>query len=265
MSAIGGFSSSDWFQFWRGETGIFSAAEGKGFIFVPDHGKRELDVVNLTVGGVVGTANLAGPPDYVRYVEATSEVWVTEPRNNQIEVFTFSALGLPMLRLSYVIPVSDGPESLVIDHANNRAYTNLGRETVAIDIAAHAIVSRWSNECQKSRGDAVDEQKGFLFVSCAEGKVSTFDINHGNKKVGSLAIDPGPDVISFNAKRSHLYVTSSENATLSVLWVSAQGELSLLAQAPTDKKAHCVVGDDQDNIWVCDPLLGQLLRFKDLL
>jgi len=72
-------------------------------------------------------------------------------------------------------------------------------------------------------------------------------------------------VISYNSKLSHLYLTSSKNATLSVLGVSAKGELSLLGQAYADIKSHCVVSDDQDNIWVCDPPRGQLLRYKDSL
>ena len=72
-------------------------------------------------------------------------------------------------------------------------------------------------------------------------------------------------MISYNPKLSHLYFTSGKNATLSVIGVSAQGMLSLLGQAQTNKRSHCVVSDDQNNLWVCDPLLGQLLRFKDTL
>jgi 6-phosphogluconolactonase (cycloisomerase 2 family) len=111
----------------------------------------------------------------------------------------------------------------------------------------------------------LDEQKGFLFVSCGEGKAVVFDLNHGNKEISNLATDPGPDVISYNPKLSHLYFTSGKNATLSVIGVSAQGGLSLLGQAQTDKRAHCVVSDDKNNIWACDPPRGQLLRFKDTL
>ena len=92
-----------------------------------------------------------------------------------------------------------------------------------------------------------------------------FDLNQDNKKISQLATDPGPDVISYNTKLSHLYFTSSKNATLSVLGVSAGGQLSLLGKVPADKRAHCVVSDDQNNIWVCDPPRGQLLRFKDTL
>jgi hypothetical protein len=163
------------------------------------------------------------------------------------------------------ILVPDDPESLVIDYTRGRAYTNAGPQALAIDIKSHKITQTWPNGCQKSRGDALDEQKGFLFVSCGEGKAEVFDLNHHNKLISQLVTDPGPDVISYNQKRAHLYFTSSKNATLSVIGVSPEGKLSLLAQAQADKRAHCVVGDDQDNIWVCAPLKGQLLRYKDSL
>jgi 6-phosphogluconolactonase (cycloisomerase 2 family) len=136
---------------------------------------------------------------------------------------------------------------------------------VAIDLESHRIVATWPNGCEKSRGDALDDQKGFLFVSCGEGKAIVFDLNQGHKEISNLTTDPGPDVISYNPKLSHLYLTGSQNATLSVIKVSTQGELSLLGQAQTDKRAHCVVSDDQNNVWVCDPSHGQLLRFKDTL
>jgi len=263
MTSIGGFSSSAVFE--KGhEIGISSADEGEGFIFVLDHGRHELAVVDLTSSTTVASANLAGDSDYVRYVGVNHEIWVTEPHNKQIEVFKFSSKNRTLLPIM-LIPVVEGPESLVIDHLRGRAYTNLGHQAAAIDLESHAVSGTWPNGCEKSRGDALDEQKGFLFVSCAEGKASVFDLNQDNKEISNLATDPGADVISYNTKLSHLYLTSSKNATLSVLGVSAQGQLSVLGQAQADIKSHCVVGDDQDNIWVCDPPKGQLLRYKDTL
>jgi hypothetical protein len=170
-----------------------------------------------------------------------------------------------MARIAIMMFVSDGPESLMIDSLRGRAYTNLGHDAAAIGLESHTVVGRWPNECEKSRGDALDEAKGFLFVSCSEGKAVVFDLNHDNKKISDLATDPGADVISYNTKLSHLYLTSSKNATLSVIGVSARGRLSLLGQARADKRSHCVVSDDQNNIWVCDPPRGQLLRYKDTL
>ena len=157
-----------------------------------------------------------------------------------MEVFKFSGGDHPIFESTMLIPVPDGPESLVIDHLRGKAYTNLGHKAAAIDLESHTIVGTWPNGCAKSRGDALDEQKGFLFVSCAEGKAMVFDLNQDNKEISNLATDPGPDVISYNSKLSHLYFTSSKNATLSILGVSAQGELSLLAQAQADiKSALC--------------------------
>ena len=108
---------------------------------------------------------------------------------------------------------------VVIDHLHQRVYTNLGKEAAAIDLNTHAIVARWTNGCEKSRGDAIDEQKGFLFVSCGEGKTLVFDLNHNNSQVDSLMTGPGVDVISYNSSLAHLYVTGAKNATISVLGV----------------------------------------------
>jgi hypothetical protein len=180
-----------------------------------------------------------------------------------MEIFTFTAGDKPTLSSAMLISVLNGPESLVIDHVNHRAYTNLGKEAAAIDLYTHTIVAQWPNGCEKSRGDALDEKKGFLFVSCGEGKAIVFDINHNNAQLSSLVTGPGVDVISYNASLSHLYFTGSKNATVSVLGVSSQGQLSLLGISQAVYRAHCVVGDDQNNMWVCDPLHGQLLRYKD--
>jgi len=262
--SLGGFSSSAAMQ--KGhEAGISSADEGEGFIFAVDHGKQKLVAVDLKSGAVAVSADLAGDADYVRYVGVNHEIWVTEPHDKRIETFSFSVANHSMSRAAMMMFVNDGPESLVIDPLRGRAYTNLGPQAAAIDIKSHAVVGKWPNECEKSRGDALDEQRGFLFVSCGEGKAEVFDLNQNNKKLSELATDPGPDVISYNAKLSHLYFTSSKNATLSVLGVSAKGVLSLLGQAQADNRAHCVVSDDQNNIWVCDPPHGQLLRYKDSL
>jgi hypothetical protein len=265
MTSVGGFSSSAEFQ--KGhEVGISSADEGEGFIFAADHGKHNLVAVDLKSGAVAAAADLMGDADYVRYVGINHEVWVTEPHDKRIEIFRFSAADHAIIRTTIMMFVNDGPESLVIDPLRGRAYTNLGPKAAALDLAMHSVISKISPiPCSSLRGDAMDEQRGFLFVSCKDGKAAVLDLNNNYKLLSELDTDPDPDVISYNSKLSHLYFTSSKNATLSVLGVSARGGLSLLGQAPADKRAHCVVSDDQNNIWVCDPPRGQLLRYKDSL
>ncbi len=243
--------------------GITSADEGEGFLFVADHDTQKLDMIDVKTGTIMATAPFSGGPDYVRYVGINHEVWVTQPSNNQIEVFTFTVGNKPTISSKTVIPVTDGPESLVVDHIRRRAYSNLGQETAAIDLYTHAVVSHWPNGCERPRGLAIDEPRGFLFVGCSEGKTVVFDLNKDNTQLSSLTTGPGVDMVSYNATLSHLYLTGSKDASLSVLGVSAQGQLSLLGVDRAVARAHCVVGDDRNNIWVCDPQHGQLLRYKD--
>ena len=265
MTSIGGFSSHDSFQFWN-DTGIYSADEEQGFIFIPDHGKHQLMMVDINAGIIVGQADLAGDPNDVRSTGVNGEVWVTEPRNKQIEVFKYLGSSSQVLKSSAVISLSGSPGFLLIDRQRGLAYTNFGNQMLAIGLRSHLTANlKFPTVCQTPRGAALDEQKNFLFISCQEGKVITLDLNHDNKEISNLDIDSGADMVSYNSKLSHLYVASGTNASLSVLWVSSQGELSLLGQAHTDSKAHCVVSDDQNNIWVCDPPHGQLLLFKDTL
>jgi hypothetical protein len=262
MTNIGGFSSSPEFQ--KGHhTGTSSADVGEGYLFAMDHGKNALDAIDPKSGAMVATAPLAGDADFVRYVGGNHEIWVTEPDNKQIEIFRLLQGEHPQLKSALFIPLSDGPEGLVIDRVHWRAYTNLGPQAVSIDLGSHKVLATWPNECVRSRCDALDAQKGRLFVACGEGKAVVFDLNQNNKKISELATDPGPDVISYNTKLSHLYFSSSKNATLSVLGVSPDGQLSLLGTGQAAQRSHCVVGDEEDNIWVCDPPHGQLLRYKD--
>jgi len=124
-------------------------------------------------------------------------VWVTEPdneENKQIEVFMFSSGDKPSLSHVLSIPFSNGPESLVIDHTHQRAYTNLDKEAAVIDVRAHKIVAQWPNSCEKSRGTALDKQRGFLFVGCGEGKAVVLDVNQNGKQLASLSTGPGVDL-----------------------------------------------------------------------
>ena len=76
-----------------------------------------LEVVDPAKGTIVAGAPLAGSPDYVRYVAATNEVWVTEPDKDGIEIFTLSDAKPPVPAHKAFLAIPGGPESLVIDNA----------------------------------------------------------------------------------------------------------------------------------------------------
>lgn len=265
MTAIGGFSMEPKYVEGHG-VGVTSADEGRGLLFVTDRTARRLDVVEPKGGGIVSAAALAGVPDYVRYVAPTGEVWVTEPGSKRVEIFTIPAGSNPTPLHVAFIEVPGGPESLVIDATRRRAYTHLWKDTtISIDLDKRAIVARWKNGCSDSRGIALDEKRGLLFVGCDEGKAAALDVEHSGKQVGTAVTGKGVDVIAYSSSLAHLYVPGEDSKTLTVLGVGPTGVLTALATAPTATGAHCVAADDRRNIYICDPGRGQLLIFKDVL
>jgi DNA-binding beta-propeller fold protein YncE len=260
IEAIDGFSSDAKYGGGHGE-GTTSVDVGGGLLFATDRGRTEVAVIDPKARKIASTAKLGGGPDYVRWVEPSKEVWVTEPRKKQIEYF---AVDKAALARRGAIDVPGGPESLVIDATRGRAYTHTWDDaTVAIDLAKHAEVARWKNGCKGSRGIALDEKRGLLFVGCEEGKATTLDVAHGGKQLGAAETGKGVDIIAYDARLAHLYVPGGDSATLTILGVAASGKLDVLGAVATAEDAHCVAADDAGHAYVCDPKHGALLVVTD--
>jgi hypothetical protein len=201
----------------------------------------------------------------VRFVASKKELWVTEPDSEQIEIFALGDRTAPPRRVA-VISVPGGPESLVIDEKRQRAYTHLwASATWSIDIASRAIDERWPNACKGSRGIALDEARGFLFVGCAEGRAIVLDIAHGGHELSSAATGDGVDIIDYDAEHGRLYVPGAKSATLTILSVSDRGALHAVATRPVAKGSHCATTDGRGHVFVGDPHSGRLLVIDDEL
>ena len=244
------------------DDGVTSADEGRGWIFATDRTSGLLAIVDPRSRKIVSSVKLGGPPDYVRFVPATGEVWVTQPGGERIEIFRLSAGSPPGAAHEAFLSVPGGPESLVVDGKSGRAYTHLWKgKTVAIDVKARAVTATWDNGCTGSRGIAIDGPGRFLFAGCAEGKAVVLDTGSG-KIVSSLAAGDGVDIIDYDPTLSHLYLPGGKSATLAVLGVSGEGKLSLLGTLPTALGAHCVAVAN-GSVFVCDPKKGRLIVFRD--
>ena len=263
VTAIGGFSMEP-IHFAGHDQGATAVDEGGGFFFVTDRTTKKLYVVDAVSRQIVGSAAVATVPDYVRYVPQTNEVWITEPDAEQLEVFTLA--GSQPTHAAFISALG-GPESLVIDKTRDRAYTHLwGGGSISVDVRTRAIVAQWSNGCSGSRGIALDEQRGFLFAGCDEGRGTVADVTNGGAMLGTLDVPAhGVDVIDYSPSLGHLYLPGQSNGTMAVVGVSAAGQLSLLGTTPTVGGAHCVVADDRGNAYVCDPDNGDLIVFTDTL
>jgi len=250
------------------DDGPTSVDEGNGVLYVTDRTTRRLNVVDPKAARVIASVALAAGPDYVRFVKATNELWVTEPDADQIEIFTLGRDPGAAPVHAAVIAVKDGPESLVIDGKRGRAYAHRWRgRTVAIDLARRTIAADWPNGCAASRGIALDEERGFLFAACSEGKASVLDVANGGRILSSLppatTRGAGFDVIGYAPATGHLYLAGGRCACLVTLGVSSRGQLSFISRTPASRSTHCAVTDDAGHAWWCDPERGRVWRVSD--
>lgn len=261
ITQIGGFSARK--DFGGGhDDGVTSADDGRGFVFATDRSALRLVVVDPSDGRIVAATKLSGSPDYVRYVEPTGEVWVTQPEKERIEIFRLEG-NPPRPVHDAFLDVAGGPESLVIDNQRGRAYTHLWKgQTVAINVKNRGTLATWGNGCAGSRGIALDAERNFLFVGCAEGKGVTLDAKTG-KILGKVETGDGIDLVDYSPKLGRLYLAAGRSGTLGIAAVSPTGGLSLLAEVPTVKGGHCVVADNSGNAYVCDPTAGRILVIPD--
>jgi WD40 repeat protein len=260
---IAGFSAQGKGTAGHGD-GTTSADAGRGLIFAIDRTALKLVVLDAAAKTVVAKVDLAGDPDYVRWVAPTGEIWVTQPDKDRIEIFSLPASGPPVPVHKEFLAIPGGPESLVVDAAHGRAYTHLWKSTtLAIDLKTRAIVARWPNGCAGSRGIALDAGRGFLFAGCAEGKAVVLDVNRNGAVLSTLKAGSGVDIIAYNPSLSHLYLPGGTSETMAILGVSKTGKLSLLSTVKTARGAHCAAADDNHQVWVCDPDHGRLLLVDD--
>jgi DNA-binding beta-propeller fold protein YncE len=246
------------------DDGPTSVDEGNGVLYVTDRTTGKLDVVDPAAGRIITSVALGAGPDYVRFVKATNEVWVTEPDSDQVEIFTLGADPTVAPVHAAIVAVTNGPESMVVDNTRGRAYTHRWQATtVAIDLKSRAIVAEWQNGCAASRGIALDEARGFLFASCSEGTTSVLDVANGGRTLSTMARGSGFDVIGYAPATGHLYLAGSACGCLVTLGVSAQGTLSFVNRVSAAGSTHCAVADDAGHAWWCDQDKGSVWRVTD--
>lgn len=263
VESVGGFGRTPSRGSGHGE-GTTSADAGEGLLFAIDRDDRTVAAVDPGAKRIVARAKLGGGPDYVRWVGPVREVWVTEPGRQAIETFRLERGSPPLFTPTGTIPVPGGPESLVVDPAAHRAYTNtFGGETVAIDLDSRTNAARWPNRCRGARGIALDASRKLLFVGCDEGKAVSIDVAHGGRTTGEAKAGEGVDVIAYSRQLRHLYLPAADGANLTVVGVAGRGELEALGTIATAPEAHCAAADDRGNVYVCDPRNGRLLVFHD--
>jgi DNA-binding beta-propeller fold protein YncE len=244
--------------------GATAVAVAGGYLFGLDQNTHTIKTIDLSTNNVVGSIPLKTAGDYIRYISATDELWVTEKNLNQIEIFSVSKDSPPTLQSTGNILVPNGPEGLVIDDGRGLAYTNRPNQSLTdvIQVMTHTVISQWGNGCSSAKGMAVDENDGYLFVACNEGKLVVMDINNNGFQITSQNYGGELDFVAYNPKLHHVYLPSSASGILAIFQFN-KISLRLLGTADTAIQSKCVTTDDFNNIWVCDPNNGQVFFIHD--
>lgn len=244
------------------DVGPTSADGTKGLIVVVDRSARTLSVVDAKRETVIASAPLAAKPDLVRFVEARREVWVTEPEWERIEVFALSHDASPIATHSGFIAALGGPEGLTIDGRRGVAYTHLGSNTVAIDLATREVGTRWSPGCAAPAGIALDDTAALLLIGCGDGQVAVLDLSSA-RTLFRLPVGSSVDHVAFDSNLRHLYVPDTRSARLTILAVLPDGNLTALGTVATVRGTECVTADGRGHAYVCDPEGGRILVVTD--
>ena len=273
ITRVSGFTASSTFTLGKHRNGSTSADDGDGKIFAIDNETSTVKVIDPATKMITASAMLTAPPDYVRWVESTRELWVTMPQNPgvtvptpEIEVLKVPETGAPTHSLNITFPAS-GPEALYIDNGRKRGYTNNGRggNTYAVDLMTHMVADTWKNGCSGLTVDLeLDETRGFLMVACASGYLSVLNVDDGGKMLGEITTaGRGVDVSAYNPVLHHMYLAGQDSMDLTIVGISAAGKPTVLGTVKTAAGSQMVASDEFGNAWVGDPGGGRLLRIRD--
>ena len=250
----------------KARLGSTAVGLGEGVVYIGNRGDSSLCVIDsqtLSRGDCVpisrSSPEMDTGPHGIVYVAATRELWVTTGPGKSIQVFDVSDARHPKFKTKIEL---DGPtEGYAVDNGRGRFYTNITDKgsTVAIDLRTHKIVSAWKVGSTDLQGLAIDTQRGFLFVACADHVVS-LDIAHDGKLLDSIPTGAGLDDIDFSRGEKLLYAAASVTATLSIIEVSDDGKFHLKALVPTSKGVRGVAAGKGQTAYLIDPAQGRILK-----
>lgn len=243
---------------------IASADEGRGLLFLADRAAGTVTVVDPADGRELSSASTEAAPDYVRYIPATSELWVAQPEASPPGIEIFAVEGRPpALRRVAFIPVPDGPEGVTASMTTQRAYTHAGSDLVVIDIGQRAVAARWATGCGGTHGfPRVDERLGVALASCADdGEVALLDLEDG-RELRRYKVGGGEALPAYSDHTGHFYVRADPGGVVATLQASNE-DLTLVREVEVPESGHCLTTDDSGHYWTCDAEHGRVLRFDD--
>jgi DNA-binding beta-propeller fold protein YncE len=177
--------------------------------------------------------------------------------------FTLSIVDVFHREMIHSIPVRGRTRWTIFDENSGCFYTNIAdpAEIVVVNSAKPSVVARVIPvPAQGPHGLDLDGATGRLFCACDAGTLLVLDAQAGIVLL-SAQLSGTPDVIFFNAARTHLYVAVGDPGVVDVFEADT---LQRLETIPTSRGAHTIGFDALANkVYVFEPLMHRAVVYED--
>lgn len=217
----------------------FAVAQDLGRGFSSNGGESKVSIVDLESLGTVSKVATQENPDAVVYESGHQEVYAFNGRGHSATVIAATSG-----EVVATIPLPGKPEFAAADPAAGRVYVNIEdkSEILAIDTAAHKIVSTWPiAPGESASGMALDAANHRLFVGCDNKLMLMVDSTSG-KVVASVPIGAEVDANAFDPQL-HLAFSSNGEGSLTIAREDSPRKLSVVQTVQTQKSARTMALD----------------------
>jgi hypothetical protein len=229
---------------------------GVGVVYIGSRGDSSICAVGIhsLKRGVCGKIDTS--PDATIYIPTTKEVYVSSPSDKTIRV-----LDAKTLKEKSKMTFEGAPEGYAVDAKNGRYYTNLEDKdrTLVIDPKTQKTISTWETGCGKEgpRGLQVDPAAGILIVACTTS-VRVLDTKHDGALLSQIETGAGVDDLGYSPVTHMLYVGAGTAAKLTVAHVDEKGQLSVVAEVPTQPGVRNAVVAKDGTVYLAHSRFGKI-------
>jgi hypothetical protein len=240
--------------------GTASADADARNVYAIDRGSDRVVAYDATSGDLITSVNLDANPDYIRLAPGGTELWITLPGRDRIDIVAIGGDPVSLARVDSV-SISGAPEGLTF--GEGRAYTQTGGRAITIDIASRLVVGEADSGCGASHGfPQVDDAYGLVFSGChASGGAGV--VSRDGDQVSGIEVGGDAAVLAYDGARHHFYLRGDPGSDLAMIAVCPDGGMSEMARVPISDSGHASTVDDLGNVWVADAKTGGLFRISD--
>ena len=217
----------------------FAVAQELGRGFSSNGGESKVSIVDLKSLGTVSKVATQENPDAVVYDPQHKEIYAFNGHAHSATV-----IGANSGEVVATIPLPGKPEFSAVDPAAGRVYVNIEdkNEILAIDTAAHKVVSTWPiAPGESASGMAFDAAHHRLFIGCDNKLMLMVDSTSG-KVVASVPIGDGVDANAFDPQLQ-LAFSSNGEGNLTIAHEDSPQKLTVVQTVQTQKSARTMALD----------------------